>query len=310
MGHQQIPTNFRLASPEQVAMLVGEGTRWSNACERYERLVTKWPALTSVLPRCFDVLADYGVDDFERLCSLISWLEQNPKSDFYIRQLPIEGLDTKWIERRKGVVTDLVRAMRSASPESDFFAVCGLRHPRHRIRVRLLCPALRQNVGGLEDIEAPLQEIAALPISPASVVIVENLETGLALPDLPGVVAFMKLGNAVSLLNGIPWMADLNAIYWGDIDTHGYAILERARHILPRLKSILMDEETLLKHRSLCVEEPIQNGPTELPLLTDHERAVYEGLRSQTWGRNLRLEQERIPWVDSLRALGNVFRRK
>lgn len=305
LGSQRVPTGLRLSSSEQVALVVGQQMQWNLARERYRRLIAQWPKLAgdSVLPRYFDVLTDYEATDFERLCSLMSWLEGNPRSALYLRQLPVEGLDTKWVERRKGLVTDLMRAVLGELEECDLFAVCGLRRPPHRMRVRLLCPNLRKTVGGLLDLEAPVDEIAALPMSPTTALIVENLESGLSLPDLSGVVAFMKLGAAVSILDVIPWLRGIDAVYWGDIDTHGYAILERARRVLPGLKSALMDKETLLSHRNLWVEELVQNEAADLPLLLDHERTVYEGLRRQTWGRNIRLEQERIPWASALRVL-------
>ena len=88
------------------------------------------------------------------------------------------------------------------------------------------------------------------------------------------------------------------------LDTHGYVILDRARRILPGLKSVLMDKETLLKHRNLWGEEFPQNCGVELPSLLGHEIEVYEGLCRQTWGRSIRLEQERIPWASAVQALG------
>jgi hypothetical protein len=147
-----------------------------------------------------------------------------------------------------------------------------------------------------------------LPLAPASAIIVENLETGLALPDLPSVVALMKLGTGVSVLDVVPWLQGIDAVYWGDIDTHGYAILNHARRALPGLRSVLMDKETLFKYRNMWVEEPVQNdGGAELSFLKDHERLVYLGLHSQAWGRNIRLEQERIPWPFVLKALEMEF---
>jgi hypothetical protein len=305
LGRQRIPTNLRLASPEQVATIVGQEKRWICASERYQELIAQWPILarSSVLRRHFDALADYNTNDFERLFSLVLWLDQNRKSGLYPRQLPIEGLDTKWLESRRVLVTGMVRAIQGESQELDFFVACGLRRPRYRIRARLLCPDLRRAVGGLEDIEAPVEEMAALPLVPAKALIVENLETGLALPDLSGVVALMKLGGAVSILETLPWLQGIDTFYWGDIDTHGYAILAHARRALPRLKSVLMDSETLLNNRNFWVEEFVQNDSAELSRLEDHERMVYEGLRSQAWGMNIRLEQERIPWACALPAL-------
>jgi hypothetical protein len=311
LGRQRIPTTFKLASPEQVATVVNQQVRWTLARERQGRLITQWPKLAedTVLSRHFDVLADYSDTNFERLWSLMLWLERNPRSGMYLRQLPVEGLDTKWIERRKGLVTELVCAIRGEFQERDFFAACGLRGPRHRIRIRLLCPSLRDAIAGLQDFEAPLEEIVALPLAPAAVIIVENLETGLALPDIPGVVALMKLGLAVGVLDVVPWLQGIPVVYWGDIDTHGYAILAHARRALPSLTSILMDKETLFNYRKLWVEEPMQNVSVELSLLKDHERMVCEGLRRQDWGRNIRLEQERIPWSCALETVKGQFPR-
>jgi hypothetical protein len=82
----------------------------------------------------------------------------------------------------------------------------------------------------------------------------------------------------------------------GDLDTHGLAILSRARLKLPHLESALMDEHTLLRHRDLWVSENPQYAVPELPLLTPAEQSLYCGLKQQRWGVNVRLEQERIAW--------------
>ena len=52
-------------------------------------------------------------------------------------------------------------------------------------------------------------------------------------------------GYAVGLLESLAWLADLDVVYWGDIDTHGFAILDRLRRHFPRLRSVLMDRATL-----------------------------------------------------------------
>jgi len=127
------------------------------------------------------------------------------------------------------------------------------------------------------------------------------------LPDLAGVVAVMKLGNAVSVLDALPWLQRTKAVYWGDIDTHGFAILGRARRVLPGLKSVLMDRETLLAYRPLWVQEKAQHSSAELPLLNDAERVVYDGLRGHLWGPNVRLEQERLPLVMATRAVADAL---
>ncbi len=142
-----------------------------------------------------------------------------------------------------------------------------------------------------------------MPISPAAVVIVENLETGLAFPDVTNTVLVMKLGNAVSALGALPWLQSADVVYWGDIDTHGFAILDRARKAVPQIRSVLMDEATLLTHRPFWVQEPALCANVPFEGLTPEEKSVYEHLRAGTWGVRVRLEQERLEWTASLKAL-------
>ena len=92
-------------------------------------------------------------------------------------------------------------------------------------------------------------------------------------------------------------------MYWGDPDTYGFFILDQARRVLPGLRSILMDEATLLAYRSLWGQEPQQCPDGELALLEPGERAVYQALRQNRFGPNVRLEQERLPWGLAVSAL-------
>jgi hypothetical protein len=222
----------------------------------------------------------------------------------YLRQLPIPGVDTKWCNTpRRALITDLLLALRGSSQPREFHELCGLRQLPQRLRVRLLCRHLQRAVGGLSDVEAPLEHIAALNLQPECVLVVENLETGIALPELPGCVAFMKLGNGVGALSLIPWLKNVRAVYWGDIDTHGFAILGQARAALPGVSSILMDQVTLLDHRPLWGREPTPFAGAHVYDLTAEERLVFEGLRANLWGQNVRLEQERLPWPRALEGM-------
>lgn len=304
-GDHELPARVVFDCPEDVASAVGQSRRWNQAVQRYARVIARWPQLagTTALTGRFDALADYSAEDFERLFSLLAWLDANPNSGLYLRQLPVEGLDTKWFEQRKGVVTPLLRALRGVVQDVDFYALCGLKRPAHRLRMRLLCPQLQAQVGGLEDIEAPLSQVAGLPITPRAVIVVENLETGLALPHMQGVAVFMRLGNAVSVLTQIPWLEQVPIVYWGDIDTYGFAILSRAREALPQVQSVLMNKATLLSHQRLWSHEASQCPDKPFSNLTEQESAIYQELRAQTLGAGVRLEQERIDLREALIAL-------
>jgi hypothetical protein len=310
-GEQKIPHRLLVPSADAAAVLLSEGRGWECAKRRYNQWVEQFPELTGsrTLERlCDEVLAQYDDADFERLTRLLSWLRQNPHSGLYLRQLPVANIDTKWVERRKGVVSDLARALLDRGDANTLQQACGLRCEPTRLRIRVLDPALRKMTGSLGDIQAPVMEIASLPLRPRNVLIVENINTGIALLDTPDTVVFMGLGLAVDLLDSIPWILQADRIvYWGDLDTHGFAALARARRRFPGLRSVLMDEATLLKHKELWVVEGSPSRAENLQCLTDSERAVYEALRTNIWGKQVRLEQERVAWPLAMHALSTVL---
>lgn len=304
LGTQRVPEKLVLANATEVAKWIGEADRWDRSQLRYKELIGRWPLLTNKLARYFDIFADYSDVDYRRLVDMVAWIKKNPTSSLYPRQLPVSGLDSKWLEKRKGLLADLVDAARGeSSSDRDFFQRCGIKAPPQLVRLRILDNGLRQRVGGLGDISAPWEQLADLDLPIDNAFIVENLQTGLAFDDLPGSVVIMQLGYGVDVLSRLPWVAKAHCVYWGDLDTHGFAILNRARSHLPELTSVLMDETTLRLHQDLWVEEKDQHAAETLPLLTESEQAVYQAIKRNAWGQNVRLEQERIAWSVAWKTL-------
>jgi hypothetical protein len=303
LGPQSLPDKLVLEDAQSIAAWIGEEDRWGRARQRYQRTASQWAALATRLPRYFDALADYSDQDLLRLEALLSWIEINPGSNLYPRQIPLAGMDTKWLEARTPLVTDLVAALQGDAEGNGFHQRCGLKESPHIVRFRILDQSLRERVGGLGDIAAPVGEIAGLRLPISRVYIVENVQTGLCFGDRPGSIVFMGLGYGVSALGRLPWLVDAECIYWGDVDTHGFVILNRLRACLPNTASALMDESTLLRNRSLWGEEQKQASAPVLPLLTAEEQTVYQGLKQQRWGPNVRLEQERIAWNEAWQAI-------
>jgi hypothetical protein len=306
IGFQRVPERLIFRGPDNVAAWILEEERWVRAVSRYRRIVCRWPSLAARLPRHFEALSSYSDADMDRLESMVSWIEANPCSNLYTRQIPLAGMDTKWLDGRMPFVADLVAGLRSGDASLDFHQRCGLREAPKMIRLRLLDRSLQSCVGGLSDIIAPIEEIARLPLRISRAYIIENVQTGLCFEDLPGAAVFLGLGYGVNVLGRLPWLAATECFYWGDLDTHGFAILSQARTCLTNVASALMDESTLLRNREFWVEEKEQFSTSEPLRLTDEEQAVYRGLKEQLWGNNVRLEQERIPWNEAWRSIVSI----
>ncbi|MGY6630533.1 MAG: Wadjet anti-phage system protein JetD domain-containing protein [Wenzhouxiangella sp.] len=96
-------------------------------------------------------------------------------------------------------------------------------------------------------------------------------------------------------LADVDWLGRARCWYWGDIDTHGFAILNQLRHYLPQARSFLMDRATLDAHRELWGQEPEdRRSRGELSKLDEPEQALYQALRDDILGPRIRLEQEHI----------------
>lgn len=220
LGAQKLPEKLILDSAAQVALYVGESERWERVRARFVELVRCWPPLRGELPRHLHALAEYNETDFNRLTGLLHWIVDHPESHLYPRQLPISGIDSKWLEGHKGLLTSLVAKLKNqANGERDFYEICGLRPLPQLLRMRLLDKELRKCAGGLGDITAPWEQLAALNLFPATVFVVENLQTGLAFEEFPGAVVLMGLGYGVNVLGCLPWLAEAQSVYWGDLDT-------------------------------------------------------------------------------------------
>lgn len=65
---------------------------------------------------------------------------------------------------------------------------------------------------------------------------------------MPRAMVIFGAGYGFDNLAEARWLGMLEIHYWGDIDTHGFAILNQLRKYFPHAQSLLMDRETLLAH--------------------------------------------------------------
>ena len=304
LGRNQIPTGIVVPTEHDALALIGRQAE----AEAFETLVretvTRFPALRDWITRKPLTVIDNAAE-WARILAVLNWFAAHPRSGLYLRQLDIVGVDTKFIEARRGLLTELLDHVLAptacdqvAAP--SFEQRFGLRARPVLVRLRILDPAL--SISGLIDIASPVEQLARLDLPATRVFITENEVNGLAFPEMAGSIVVFKLGYAIDLLSGIGWLADREIHYWGDIDTHGFAMLDRLRARFPQAKSLLMDRATLLAHESLWGREEAPHiGP--LPRLHEQEQALYADLRQNTLGDRVRLEQERIPLSRLQRAL-------
>lgn len=239
-------------------------------------------------------------ENWGRLLSVCQWLVEHPAPRIYLRQLDLAGIDTKFIETHKKVLSELLNII--LPPESinvssrgiaGFEARYGFKTRPIQVRFRILDKSLA--ISGLTDLQVRIDEFARLQLPLKTVFVTENEINGLAFPEIAGAIVIFGLGYGLDRLSGIDWLKPLDIIYWGDIDTHGFAMLDQMRSYFPQTRSMLMDCETLLAHRQFWGFEPKQTV-RELPRLNADESSLYKNLLAGTYAPSLRLEQERISY--------------
>lgn len=297
-GRHRIPARIEIAGPERAAALVDRLDFWNRSTSLVDRMRRKWSERAEAIAEAtavnIDALVAMDESDLDRLERMVAWLATNPDSGLYIRQVPVRGVDTKWLERNKELVSLLLAAVSETSEGHSGTSSFGLKRPPKLVRIRLLDPVLRAELHGIGDLALPVEQAARLDLPISTVVIVENLQTGLSLDDLSGGLAILGRGYGVEPLEALPWISSARCLYWGDLDTHGFAILNRARSYIPHLESVLMDERTLLDHRDLWSFEEKQHPGTSLDRLGAEEARLFSDLRNNRWGIGVRMEQERL----------------
>lgn len=310
-GRQDVVTH--LDFPDITALAAVTDTtndHWERAQVRHGALA-RLDLARGVVKPLLQALVSLDDADFAILLAAIDWFTANPRSGLTVRQVPVVGMHTKWLTRHRGLVWGLLGKPGATSTDgeededlpAEALDQLGLKPvPRH-IDIILTDPDGRGRVGGLRHLNAPPGELARLPIRPAMVLIVENKESALPIPDVHGLVVIHSLGNHLGVLAELPWIPD-QVLYWGDLDRAGMTLLSRARQVLPHLQSVLMDERTLADHRHLAVADATKADPPAGTLNALEMRVLGQINDGEA---PLRLEQERIPWQRAWRALSTAL---
>jgi hypothetical protein len=300
-GVQRLPAAVWLDTLQAALAFIGKVRQAQHFAALWQQTAVMQPALLAWLSRRALQALDLA-DRWERLLAVVAWLQAHPRPGVYLRQVDVPGVDSKFIETHRGVLTELLDL--SLPPEAIETSATGVaQFPRRfgfldkplRIRFRLLDPALPSLPGceGLPDITLDAASFAALKLPIERVFITENETNFLAFPAVAGSIVVFGAGYGWEALARAAWLHRCQLLYWGDIDTHGFAILDQLRGHFPRAESFLMDRETLLAHRPHWGEEP-EPVRHNLSRLTTEEAAVYDDLRFDRLQPRLRLEQERV----------------
>jgi len=311
LGRNSIPVAAVIGTEAEALRMIGR----VDDARRFDRLseatLVEFPTLRPWMLNHPLKLIEHA-DGWARILAVLRWFVAHPRPAIYLRQLDTAGVDTKFIEARKGLFAELLdqvlppEAIYTDAPAPrQFEQRYGLLGKPAQIRFRLLDPG--HHIGGLSDLMVPLAQFIAMDSRVERVFVTENEINALAFPQMRASMVVFGGGYGIERLAQVDWLRSKDVVYWGDIDTHGFAILHRLRASMPHARSVLMDAATLLAHRPQWgSEEPDKRFLDELPGLTDAEHALFMQLRDDVHAPRLRLEQERIGYDWAVRAIQGV----
>ena len=300
LGANRIPSAIWIDTLEQALGLIGK----HRAAERFAGMVertreTRAELIPWLAKRPLRALA--LAEEWPQLLAIVDWLSKHPRPEVYLRQVDLPGVHTKLIEGHRAVLAELFDLVLPGeaidATHTGAFGFCrryGFLDKPARVRFRMLDPTVRLlPMASDQDITLTQAAFSSLAPPVTTVFITENEINFLAFPNVRDSMVIFGAGYGFANLATVHWLQEKNILYWGDIDTHGFAILNQLRGFFPHTVSFLMDRETLLAHRQFWGSEP-QPQTGDLLRLTTEEQALYDQLRQHTWGVSVRLEQEKI----------------
>lgn len=291
-GEQDIPVSISFLTESDYLKFIGKEQATVDFRKNLERILSAFPELYEWVCRYPNrVLDNYRIwDGLLRVCT---FFKNNPKPQLYIRELPIQ-VDTKFIERNKGTIKELLEIIIAESVNTDetrFETRFNLRFDEPVVRFRVLDKTMSQTLfSGIDDMSIPISQFRETEIPVESVYIVENKMNMLTFPPIQKSIVVWGHGFGVDILKDVAWLKSKKIFYWGDLDAQGFQILSEIRTHFPHVESFLMNRETFDQFNEGEVGTET-NVEKEL-YLTQEEKELFDFLRNG----NYRLEQEKIPF--------------
>lgn len=291
-GEQDVPVSILFQTELDYLKFIGKEQETVNFRKDVERILSTFPELLEWTIRFPNkVLDNHKI--WGELLLVCTFFKANPQPHLYIRELPIQ-VDTKFIERNKGVIKELLDIIIAKSVnlgETRFETRFNLRYDEPMVRFRVLDMSLSQTLfSGIDDMSTPISQFRETEIPVETVYIVENKMNMLTFPPIQKSIVVWGHGFGVDILKDVAWLKSKKIFYWGDLDAQGLQILSEIRTHFPQVESFLMDRETFDLYNE--GEVGTETNVEKVMCLTPEEKELFDFLKSG----NYRLEQEKIPF--------------
>ena len=207
-GEQDIPVSISFLTESDYLKYIGKDQDTADFRKDMELILSVFPELYEWVCRYPNkVLDNHKVwGDLLKVCS---YFKGNPQPQLYIRELPIQ-VDTKFIERNKGIIKELLDIIIAESVNTDetrFEIRFNLRYDEPVVRFRVLDKTMSQTLfSGIDDMSIPISLLRETEIPVETVYIVENKMNMLTFPPIQKSIVVWGHGFGVDILKDVAWL--------------------------------------------------------------------------------------------------------
>ncbi len=298
VGKNQYPKTIQFNTQTDYLKFISKENEFSILVEDSNYLLRKFPELKKWFLANPSSLIPISLK-LEKIISICEYFQKIPRPNIYLRELPILGVDTKFIEDNQRILKIFLDEILSPEninlKEPDFETRYLLKSKPNLIRFRILDPSINKLFPrNIFDITLTFDEFQDLQFEENNIFLTENQINFLAFPKLENSLIVVGSGYNVVNIGKLENLKSKTFYYWGDLDSHGFDILSKFREYFPSIsvKSFLMNKETYetFSHLATDLNKPIDYVPSKL---YPEETYLFEYINSLE--KNNRLEQERIP---------------
>jgi hypothetical protein len=284
-----LPVHWVLAKPGDWIDAANSGAVAAEFQRLEEIVAHSHPDFHSFVIRQRHLLAGTATADVIKAAEVVCLMRPGCAAGAPLRSLSIAGIDTKFLERHRALITRMLDIRYDGLASSlglESFLGATTRSDQW-----LLVADLDGHLLTARQLRIRADELRLQPLPGQQVIIVENEQCLHLLPLTPHTVAILGAGLNLTWLDA-DWLNHRRIAYWGDIDTWGLAMLAMARELQPHITPLLMDAATFHQFRAYSVNEPSPASPLPPGRLSADEQALYRQLQGTDKGR---LEQEFLP---------------
>jgi len=124
LGRNNVPARVVVPGEDDALRMIGRTRQAVDFRRLAEMTLAAFPALREWVLRRPLAIVEHA-DEWERILATLAWFREHPRSGLYLRQLDIQGVDTKFIEGRKGLLSELLELSRGSASIRVRDYTCG-----------------------------------------------------------------------------------------------------------------------------------------------------------------------------------------